>query len=101
MATTSPTESARDRRKGKRFLGRRINLPAGRRLGTNVRLPRWLRVFFGYFGNSWSELRQVSWPTRRATWGMTLAVILFTVVLAVVILLLDIGFEQLFKRIIL
>ena len=27
-----------------------------------------------YFRNSWRELRQVEWPSRRATWQMTLAV---------------------------
>ena len=80
---------------------RRVNLPAGGKLGSTVHLPRWVRAFGGYFTGSWRELRQVNWPTRKATWGMTLAVMLFTLALAVVILLLDLGFEQLFKRIIL
>lgn len=83
------------------LLKREINLPSSGKLSRKVRLPRWIRAIGGYFGGSWRELRQVNWPTRKATWGMTLAVMLFTLVLAVIILLLDLGFEQLFKRIIL
>lgn len=85
----------------KSLLKRRVDLPAGTKLGRSVRAPRWIRAIGGYFAGSWRELRQVSWPTRKATWGMTLAVILFTLAFAVVILLLDLGFEQLFKRILL
>ena len=51
----------------------------------------------GYFKGAWTELRLVRWPTRRATWGLTLAVILFSVFFAVVILLLDILFKFLFE----
>lgn len=55
--------------------------------------------FFGYFIGAWRELRQVRWPNRRATWGLTLAVILFSAVLATLIILLDLGFNELSKRI--
>jgi preprotein translocase SecE subunit len=82
-------------------LTKRVDLPSQGTLGRSVSTPRWIRAIGGYFAGSWRELRQVSWPTRKATWGMTFAVLLFTLVLAVIILLLDIGFEQLFKRIIL
>jgi preprotein translocase SecE subunit len=92
--------SAKSDKKGSELLKKRVSLPVGGKLAKNVRLPRWIRAIGGYFGGSWQELRQVNWPTRKATWSMTLAVILFTLVLAVIILLLDIGFEQLFKRII-
>ena len=51
----------------------------------------------GYFKGAWTELRLVRWPSRRATWGLTLAVILFSVFFAVVILLLDILFKFLFE----
>ncbi len=33
-----------------------------------------------YFRNSWKELRQVTWPSRRDTWKLTLAVLVFAVV---------------------
>jgi len=51
----------------------------------------------GYFKGAWIELRLVRWPNRRATWGLTLAVILFSVFFAVIILLLDILFKFLFE----
>ena len=51
----------------------------------------------GYFKGAWTELRLVRWPTRRATWGLTLAVILFSAFFVVIILLLDILFKFLFE----
>jgi len=56
--------------------------------------------FFVYFKNSWIELRKVRWPNRRATWGMTGAVLLFTGLFIVLIVSLDTIFSQLFKLII-
>lgn len=58
-------------------------------------------AFVSYVRGSWAEIRQVRWPNRRATWGMTLAVILFTVFFATIILLLDAAFQYLFKEILL
>ncbi len=54
-----------------------------------------------YIKGSWYELRQVRWPNRKATWGMTLAVIGFTLFFSVVILLLDGAFQWLFKEVLL
>ena len=51
----------------------------------------------GYFKGAWIELRLVRWPTRRATWGLTFAVILFSAFFVVIILLLDILFKFLFE----
>ena len=53
----------------------------------------------GYFKGAWYELRQVRWPNRRTTWGLTLAVIAFTVFFVTLILLLDLGFQWLFDQI--
>jgi len=53
-----------------------------------------------YFKGSWQELRQVRWPNRRATWGMTAAVILFTAMFVALIVSLDAIFSQLFNLII-
>jgi len=99
VAEKSPKATTKGDKKG--LLKRSVNVSGSGKLSRSVRMPRWIRAIGGYFKGSWQELRQVSWPTRKATWGMTLAVMVFTVVLAVVILLLDLGFEQLFKRIIL
>jgi preprotein translocase subunit SecE len=52
-----------------------------------------------YFKGAWTELRLVRWPDRKATWGMTGALIAFTLFFVVVILVLDYGFSQLFKLI--
>lgn len=53
--------------------------------------------FFGYFKGAWYELRQVRWPNRRATLGMTAALLIFTGVFSAFILLVDLGWEYLFK----
>lgn len=50
-----------------------------------------------YVKGAWAELRQVRWPDRRATWGMTGALLLFTLFFLIVIVALDYGFSELFK----
>ena len=52
-----------------------------------------------YFKGAWAELRQVRWPDRKSTWGMTGALIAFTAFFVIVILFLDYAFSQLFKLI--
>lgn len=59
-----------------------------------------LKVVFamgGYFKGAWAELRQVRWPSRRSTWGLTLAVILFSGFFVLLIILLDMLFKYLFE----
>ena len=53
----------------------------------------------GYFKGAWAELRQVHWPNRQATWGLTGAVLLFSAFFVVFITLLDAGFKFLFEQI--
>lgn len=53
----------------------------------------------GYFAGAWRELREVRWPTRGQTWSMTGALVAFTAVFVVLILLLDILFKYLFELI--
>ena len=58
-------------------------------------------IFMGrYFKGSWQELRKVRWPNRRATWGMTAAVVMFTGFFVALIVFLDWVFNLLFKLII-
>lgn len=59
------------------------------------------RAVGGYFKGAWVELRQVRWPDRKATWGLTVAVILFSLFFALVILGLDAVFRYLFKEVLL
>lgn len=58
-----------------------------------------LRPIGNYFKGSWHELMQVRWPDRKSTWGMTGALVAFTLFFVVVVLLFDYGFAQLFKLI--
>ena len=95
----SAKEKAPSKVKG--LLSKRVNVAKGKTLGRDVKAPRWLKAIGRYFGGSWRELREVRWPTRRVTWGQTLAVVGFTVVLVIFILTLDYGFEVLFKKVIL
>lgn len=52
-----------------------------------------------YFKGAWIELRQVRWPDRRTTWGMTGALLAFTGFFVVFIMLVDLVFENIFKLI--
>lgn len=59
------------------------------------------RAIGGYFKGSWQELRQVRWPSRGATWSLTIAVIVFSLFFAGVIVGLDAVFSYLFKEVLL
>lgn len=50
-----------------------------------------------YLRDSWREIRQVRWPSRKNTWKMTLAVLAYCAVFIVFIMLLDTFFTFLFK----
>lgn len=54
-----------------------------------------------YFKESWAELRQVTWPTRKETVKLTLAVFVFAFVFGVLIAITDYGLEKIFKRLLL
>ncbi|MGO3701794.1 MAG: preprotein translocase subunit SecE [Candidatus Saccharimonadales bacterium] len=54
----------------------------------------------GYFKGAWIELKQVRWPNRKATWSLTLAVLVFTAFFVVLVLLVDAVFKYLFDLII-
>lgn len=58
-----------------------------------------IRAVGGYFKGAWRELREVRWPTRTQTWSMTGALVGFTAVFVVLILLLDALFKYLFELI--
>jgi preprotein translocase SecE subunit len=63
------------------------------------RLLKWLAP--SYFVNSWRELRQVTWPNRRETWRLTLAVFVFAVVFGALVAVVDLGLDKLFKEVVL
>lgn len=66
-----------------------------------IKWPKWLQVIGGYFTGSWRELLQVRWPDRRASWSLTIAVIIFSLFFAGVIVALDYVFNYLFKEVLL
>jgi len=54
-----------------------------------------------YFKNSVSEVRKVEWPSRRQALSLSLAVIVFSVVIAIFVQILDYGLGKLFNEVIL
>ena len=42
-----------------------------------------------YFIGAWRELRQVRWPDRKATWGLTFAVVVYSIFFFVLVIVLD------------
>lgn len=54
----------------------------------------------GYFKQSWHELKKVRWTDRKTTWQITIAVILFTLFMLLIVTLLDFGFNYLFKLVV-
>lgn len=54
-----------------------------------------------YLRSSWKELRQVSWPNRKETVKLTIAVFLFAIVFGAIIALADFGLDKLFQKILL
>ena len=72
-----------------------------------TRPMRWLGrvlnkvLLIQYFRNSWKELKQVTWPDRKQTTQLTLAVFAFAIVFGIFITIVDLGLDRLFKKILL
>lgn len=58
-------------------------------------------LLINYIRNSWKELTQVSWPNRKETVKLTLAVFAFAIVFATIIGLVDYGLDKIFRKILL
>ena len=66
------------------------------------RVFRFLRFLVpSYFRNSFKELKQVTWPTRKETIKLTFAVFMFAIVFGIFITIVDYGLNAVFKRILL
>ncbi len=50
-----------------------------------------------FFKDVWGEIKKVTWPTRQDLFKTTFAVIVFVVIFAVIVGLMDWGFGALFK----
>ena len=51
-----------------------------------------------YLRDSWREIRQVRWPSRKATWKMVLAVFFYCAIFMIFILILDAFFTFIFNQ---
>lgn len=54
-----------------------------------------------YVRNSWHELKQVTWPSRKETWKLTFAVFVFAITFGLLIGITDFGLSKVFERILL
>ncbi len=54
-----------------------------------------------YLRNSWRELRKVHWPSRRESFRLTFAVLLFALVFGAVIAAVDFGLDKIFRNVLL
>lgn len=52
-----------------------------------------------YFRDSWHEIRQVRWPSRKATWKLVFAIFVYTALFVALIMLLDALFTFIFNKI--
>lgn len=52
---------------------------------------------FGYITGSYSELKQVTWPTKTEGRRLTTAVIIFSVIFGGLVAIVDFGLDKLFK----
>ena len=59
-----------------------------------------MKPLFDYFGAARVELTKVTWPTRRQTVRLTILVVIFSLVFAALLGLLDLGFTELVQKII-
>lgn len=53
-----------------------------------------------YFRNSWKEIKMVKWPTRRETWKLTLAVLVFALVFGLAAAGTDFVLDKIIRRIV-
>lgn len=78
---------------------KRVFLPLAKPLRFLRRILRWLVP--SYFINSWREMRLVTWPTRKETRRLTLAVLIFSIVFGALVAVVDKGLDEVFKKLVL
>jgi len=54
-----------------------------------------------YFRSAWKELRLVTWPDFRQTRDLTIAVIIFSIIFAAIVGIVDYGLDKVFRSLIL
>lgn len=58
-------------------------------------------LLINYFASSWRELKQVTWPNRKETFKLTVAVFIFALVFGLAVAVVDYGLDKIFRRILL
>ena len=58
-------------------------------------------LLIDYVSSSWQEVKQVSWPNRKETAKLTVAVFAFAIVFGVFVAIIDFGLDKLFREVIL
>jgi preprotein translocase SecE subunit len=70
------------------------------RLGRLIlKILRW--IVPNYFVNSWREVRLVTWPSRKETWRLTMAVFIFAIVFGAMVAGVDKVLDIIFKKVVL
>jgi len=85
----------------KKVLKKEVNLPlpeAKSKPGKFLSKKRRIRAP-KYFRDSWTEVKKVTWPTRKVAFKLSFAVVVFTLVFALFTSIVDYGFSQLVERI--
>lgn len=59
------------------------------------------RYFPSYFRNSWTELKLVTWPNRKTTAKLTIAVLIFAIIFGTLIAVVDYGLDKVFRQLLL
>lgn len=77
----------------------RVHLPDNVFVRVLKRVGHWLVP--RYFINSWREVREVTWPGRKETWRLTLAVFIFALVFGCLVYGVDKALDEIFKKFIL
>ncbi|MBI4034729.1 preprotein translocase subunit SecE [Candidatus Saccharibacteria bacterium] len=91
LAPTKAKSPAVSNRRSRSVFGRWL-----RPLAPLLKVLRWLAP--RYFVNAWREVRQVTWPNRRETWRLTLAVFVFATIFGFAIFGVDKVLERIFKE---
>ncbi len=92
--------------RGLAWLGHRPPLKQighGLRWFFSLRIMRFLAKILGlrYLATSWQELKLVTWPSRKQSRQLTVAVIIFSVVFGGLIAVVDLGLNKLFREVLL
>lgn len=100
----STTTPSKDSPKQRKRIGGLLKLRAGKQTGQasgNLEKSRRFHIFPKILRNAWAEIRQVTWPGRKETFRLTIAVLIFSIIFGAFVAALDYGLGKLFKEVIL